>query len=149
MFQKLIQKLQDCLKKKNWHLSNLVQEKESQEYLAYNCLFNHKPAKFRLAKVTPTKIGQFVTLWKRDKQRVTTPHHLDDPYETYLIVTQTDKHLGIFVFPKELLAKYKYISTTDNDGKRGFRVYPTWDHPTNKQGKHTQKWQSQYFFDFS
>jgi hypothetical protein len=32
-------------------------------------------------------------------------------------------------------------------GKRGFRVYPIWDKPDNKQAEKTQKWQVKHFLD--
>lgn len=43
-------------------ISKLVREMESKEYGA--CVFemNHRRIKFRVGKITPTKIGQFVTL---------------------------------------------------------------------------------------
>ena len=44
---------------------NLVLEAESQEYGACEFEMNNKQIKFRVAKITPTKIGQFVTFWKR------------------------------------------------------------------------------------
>ena len=42
-----------------------VAEPESAEYGAYRFGLNDKNIVFRVAKTTPTKIGQFVTLWKR------------------------------------------------------------------------------------
>ncbi len=42
-----------------------VPESESAEYGAYCFSLDHKKVLFRIAKTTPTKIGQFVTLWKR------------------------------------------------------------------------------------
>jgi hypothetical protein len=40
-------------------------ERESLEYAACSFKLNSMSVKFRVAKITPTKIGQFVTLWKR------------------------------------------------------------------------------------
>ena len=46
--------------------SEFMAEPESQEYKAVGFALNQKTVQYRCAKVTPTKIGQFVTLWKRD-----------------------------------------------------------------------------------
>ena len=45
--------------------SLLVKEKESAEYGAYTFELAGFSIKYRVAKITPTKIGQFVTLWRR------------------------------------------------------------------------------------
>lgn len=45
--------------------SDLMLETESLEYAACSFKLNSMSVKFRVAKITPTKIGQFVTLWKR------------------------------------------------------------------------------------
>jgi len=50
--------------------TNLHQEPESAEYCAYTFDLNNRRITFRLAKITPTKIGQFVTLWKRIGKRI-------------------------------------------------------------------------------
>lgn len=48
--------------------SEIIQNSESHEYYAYNFLLNGKSIIFRIAKITPTKIGQFVTLWIRSEK---------------------------------------------------------------------------------
>ena len=45
--------------------SPVVAEIESAEYGAYIFEINGFKIRFRVAKITPTKVGQFVTLWKR------------------------------------------------------------------------------------
>ena len=42
--------------------SNLIKEEESSEYGAYFFDLNSLSVRFRVAKITPTKVGQFVTL---------------------------------------------------------------------------------------
>jgi len=58
-----------------------------------------------------------------------------------------DNRFGQFVFPKAVLIKKGIISTTTKEGKRAFRVYPSWDIPTSKQAERSQKWQLYYFYD--
>ncbi len=40
-------------------------EAESADYGAATFALDGAPVRFRVAKTTPTKVGQFVTLWKR------------------------------------------------------------------------------------
>ena len=46
-------------------VTQLVQELESREYGAASFMLNGMQILFRAAHITPTKVGQFVTLWKR------------------------------------------------------------------------------------
>ena len=52
------------------NLLNFEIELESQEYSACNFQLDRQDVKFRLAKITPTKIGQFVTIWKRNNTAI-------------------------------------------------------------------------------
>nr|WP_317041489.1 MepB family protein [Chryseobacterium contaminans] len=56
---------------------------------------------------------------------------------------------GIFVFPKQILAEKGVLSHGKKTGKRGIRVYPSWDKAESKQAQKTQAWQTQYFLEFS
>ena len=130
-------------------LTNIKTEAESQEYFAHNFLLNRQNIKFRKAKITPTKIGQFVTIWKRNKKGITEPFDISDKFEFYIIMTRQNENLGLFIFPKTVLYENKILSDKTRDGKRGIRVYPTWDLTVNKQAQKTQLWQTKYFLDIS
>ena len=131
-------------------ISNLNEEQESKEYFGCNFQLNSFQIKFRKAKVTPTKVGQFVTLWKRDPiSKETEPFTSEDTSDLYLILTETSENFGFFLFTKDVLIKNQILSTNLKDGKRGFRVYPNWDIPQNKQATKTQNWQNQFFIDFA
>ncbi|MBD3906167.1 MepB family protein [Chryseobacterium sp. Ch-15] len=130
-------------------ISNLHQDQESKEYFGCNFQLNSFQIKFRKAKVTPTKVGQFVTLWKRNPiSKETEPFTSEDPSDFYLILTETSDNFGFFLFTKDVLIKNQILSTDFKDGKRGFRVYPNWDIPQNKQATKTQNWQTQFFINF-
>ncbi|MCG6141381.1 MepB family protein [Leptospira mtsangambouensis] len=129
-------------------ITNVFLEEESAEYNACNFQCNGKKITFRSAKVTPKKIGQFVTLWKRSQKGPIEPYQYKDKMDLYIIETQYKNHIGYFIFTKEILNE-KGILFGKYEGKRGFRVYPTWDQPNNKQGMSTQKWQLPYFLDRS
>ena len=130
-------------------LTNIKTEAESQEYFAHNFLLNRQNIKFRKAKITPTKIGQFVTIWKRNSKGITEPFDISDKFEFYIIATRQNEKIGLFIFPKAVLYENKILSDKTWGGKRGIRVYPIWDVTTNKQAQKTQLWQTKYFLDIS
>lgn len=130
-------------------LTNVVAESESQEYFAHTFQLGELHIKFRTAKITPTKTGQFVALWKRDKKGITAPFNVSDDFNCCIIATRKDLRFGLFIFPKEILHEQGILSDKTKEGKRGIRVYPTWDLTTNKQAKKTQHWQSNYFLTIS
>lgn len=133
----------------NLNLKNIKPEAESQEYAAHTFQLKEYKVLFRKAKITPTKTGQFVTLWKRNEKGITKPFDLTDEFDFYLIATRTTDKFGVFIFPKNVLHQHRILSDETRDGKRGVRVYPIWDETTNKQAKITQVWQTDYFVDLS
>ena len=137
------------LDKLNLEFGNLVKENEGNEYLAYRFELNKRKVIFRNAKITPTKIGQFVTLWKRNERGLTQPYELSDDLDLVIINTEFENRTGQFIFPKSVLLNQGIISGSLKQGKRGIRVYPCWDTTNNKQAEKTQKWQLEYFLDIS
>ncbi|WP_317899252.1 MepB family protein [Aurantibacillus circumpalustris] len=127
--------------------SNLIQESESNDYGACTFSINFSHIKFRVAKVTPTKTGLFVTLWKRDEAGITCPHDASDIIDFFVISVRNKNRFGQFVFPKEELLKQHVLSSDKKEGKRGFRVYPPWDKQLNKQAQKTQNWQLNFFLE--
>ena len=127
--------------------SEPLREIESREYGAYEFDLNGFSIRFRVAKITPTKIGQFVTLWKRMEDGPIEPYDASDPLDFFVISTRKDNHFGQFVFPKSALCEQGVISKDKKGGKRAIRVYPPWDKTTNRQAQHTQKWQMAYFLE--
>ncbi|ESU23183.1 protein of unknown function UCP032285 [Flavobacterium enshiense DK69] len=128
-------------------LLNPLEEKESADYAACRFQLNNLNVVFRSAKITPTKIGQFVTLWKRIENGPIQPFDFSDDVDLFVINTKTENHFGQFVFPKAVLLEQGVISSGLKDGKRAIRVYPPWDITISKQAKKTQSWQRDYFFE--
>ena len=128
-------------------LKNVETELECQEYFAHNFELNNQKVKFRMAKITPTKTGQFVSIWKRNQNGITEPHNIADEFEFYIIGTKAETKLGVFIFNKTILSENKILSNKNGEGKRGIRVYPTWNLTTNKQAQKTQNWQTKYFVE--
>lgn len=132
----------------NFKITALRIDTESAEYDACQFTLNRKQIISRSSKITPKKVGQFVTFWKRaNAEAPIVPFDTDDNFDFFVVNIRTDNHFGQFVFPKAILIKKGIISTTTKEGKRAFRVYPSWDTPTSKQAEKTQKWQLYYFYD--
>ncbi|RKR06476.1 hypothetical protein CLV91_3331 [Maribacter vaceletii] len=129
--------------------TNLTIEKESLEYEACTYNLNFFKVISRKAKVTPKKNGQFVTVWKRNQENITTPFNYEDDFDFIIIYCKKGENTGVFIFPKQILIQEKIISTNKRDGKRGFRVYPSWDTPTNLTAQNTQNWQLNYHIKLS
>lgn len=128
-----------------FELKKQIQEKESAAYSAFTFEINTLKIVFRVAKTTPTKIGQFVTLWKRIGKGPIQPYDDTDAIDFVVINTKTTTHFGQFVFPKAVLMEHGIFTSSLKEGKRALRVYPPWDLPTSPQALKTQQWQSFYF----
>ena len=126
-------------------LTNLKLNSESVEYGACSFELDGHRVEHRTSKITPTKTGQFVTIWKRNKNGVTEPFDILDDIDFVVIISKSRNNIGQFIFPKSVLADKGIISKNGKDGKRGIRVYPSWDTVTNKQAEKTQSWQIKYF----
>ena len=126
-------------------IENIEQEAECKEYNGYNFIVQNKKIYFRTGKITPTKPGCFVTLWKRNINNITEPYsHLDQI--DYLVVYISEKnHHGFFIFSKEIMIQHGILSSSNHEGKRGFRLYQPWCTTESKQASKSQQWQIQHF----
>ncbi len=127
-------------------ISQPQREAESGEYGACQFEVEGKRVLFRVANTTPTKIGQFVTMWKRPcAQDEIMPIDFDDGIEFILVSVFDHTHRGLFIFNRHVLAKKGVMSVKGKEGKRAIRVYAPWIKPIVKQAVITQKWQLQHF----
>ncbi|WP_109829827.1 MepB family protein [Reichenbachiella versicolor] len=127
-------------------VSNYQKESESQDYQACRFQLNGRNVICRDAKITPKKVGQFVTFWKREQDGPIEPFQDSDPFDYFIVNVSQGNEYGQFVFPKSTLVNKGLISTMIKEGKRGFRVYPSWDETQSKQAQRTQQWQLNYFY---
>lgn len=142
----LLQKLNELLYQKcGLTIENIQLNEESIEYGACSYQLNDTIIQHRVAKITATKIGQFVTIWKRNSDGITEPFNATDDFDCFIIVCIDIDKMGMFIFPKTVLIDNGIITKGNTIGKRGIRVYPSWDAAANNQAIRTQKWQSDYF----
>lgn len=120
-------------------------EPESTDYAAHTLLLGGRSAVFRQAKTTPTKVGQFVTLWQRSVEGPIRPFDTYDGVELFVIHAGLGAGLGQFVFPLAVLAHHGVVSIDGKGGKRAMRVYTPEVVAASAQARRTQKWQCEYF----
>lgn len=122
-----------------------VPEAEGADYAAHTFTLDGRAVRFRAAKTTPTKVGQFVTVWKRSPAGPIQPFDAADPVDLFVISTRDGHHFGQFVLPLEALRRHGVVATDGSGGKRAFRVYPPWVTTTNRQAGRAQEWQLDHF----
>jgi hypothetical protein len=130
-----------------FQFQNLVWNSESANYGACSFELNGKIIQHRVANITPTKIGQFVAIWKRNNNVITAPFDVADSLDFLIISVRDSENFGQFIFPKSVLVSKGIVSQNEKGGKRGIRVYAPWDKPINKQAIKTQAWQVNYFVE--
>ncbi|KNH20523.1 MepB family protein [Priestia megaterium] len=124
------------------------EEAQNSDYGAGIFQLNSKSVRFRVAKTTPNKVGQFVSFWEKDATYKNQAFSYGKATDLLVINTFTSTNrFGQFVFPKEVLLKQKILKAATTKGKMAIRVYPIWDKPTSKQAMETQKWQLEYFVE--
>ncbi|WP_440970292.1 MepB family protein [Peribacillus frigoritolerans] len=134
----------------NLSVKSIQEEYQNSEYGAGTFHLNAKSVRFRVAKITPNKVGQFVVFWEKDENDKNQPFAYENSPDLLVINTSmSNDHFGQFIFPKEILAKQNILKTQNVKGKMAIRIYPVWDNPTSKQAITTQKWQLPFFVDLS
>ena len=131
---------------------------ESANYNALSFSLNNNKIIYRKAKLTETRPGAFLTLWKRPKA-LSANTNKPIPYDVseldYLFVDVEEGPLrrGIFIFPVALLVNKGIVRSDKSKGKTAFRVFPAWSRDRGVSGtqvfsesaKKTQQWQLPYF----
>ncbi|WP_374982813.1 MepB family protein [Streptomyces fradiae] len=125
--------------------SRPVPEAEGSAYAAHAFALDGLSIRFRAARTTPTKVGQFVTVWKRSPAGPIQPFDAADPVDLFVISSRDRHHFGQFVFPVDALRRHGVVSANGSGGKRAFRVYPPWVTTTNRQAGSAQEWQLDFF----
>ncbi|ATZ81095.1 MepB-like protein [Bodo saltans virus] len=121
-------------------------QNDNQDYYACEFMIGNKNICFRKGKLTPAKLGHFVSLWKRVDNN-NKSYDTNDKYDVYIFYVEDKEHKGYFSFTKDILLQHKILSDKKNniDGKLGFRLYASWYDAMNNTAKISQKWQIQNF----
>lgn len=123
-----------------------VRELEGSEYGACRLGLEGRSVVFREARVTPKKIGQFVTMWKRSSpDGPIAPLDAGDAVDFVVVWVAESGRRGQFVFDRGTLIDRDVMSEQGLGGKRAIRVYPPWSRPVAKQALATQRWQADRF----
>ncbi|NWL32925.1 MepB family protein [Paenarthrobacter nitroguajacolicus] len=122
-----------------------VPEADNQEYGAAVASLGPERIRFRVGKLTPTKVGLFVAVWRRAQDGSTEPFPVEDGIGRLVVTVREGGNMGHFAFPTSALIQHGIVSVKGVGGKRGFRVYPPWSEVTNRQAIRTQQWQCEYF----
>ncbi|MEI5908719.1 MepB family protein [Bacillus spongiae] len=131
-------------------LKSIQEEKQNSNYGAGTFQLASRSVRFRIAKKTPTKVGQFVSFWEKDENNKNQPFSYEQAPDLLVINTSMNiNEFGQFIFPKGILYKQNIFKTNTTNGKMAMRVYPSWDSPTSKVAIKTQEWQLPYFIDMS
>ncbi|MEU6890852.1 MepB family protein [Streptomyces sp. NPDC046557] len=125
--------------------SQPVPEAESAAYAAHHFTLDGLSVRFRTAKTTPTKSGQFVTVWQRSSGGPIRPFDTTDAVDLFVIGTRDGDRFGQFVLPLDTLRRHGVVSVDGLGGKRAFRVYPPWATITSRQAERTRAWQADHF----
>lgn len=143
----LIAAIQNVYKPAGMQLTGVaLREAESSEYGASRFGLNGHTVVFRVAKTTPTKIGQFVTLWKRPISGSSiAPLDISDGVGFVVVGVSDATHQGQFVFDQKILATKGILAVNGKGGRRAFRVYPPWVKPVVKDAVKAQQWQLRYY----
>ena len=130
-------------------IDNIKQEIESLRHPGCNFQLKELNIQFRAGKINGMKFDHFVTFYKRAPLEIIIPYEIHDPFDFLVVSVSKEERFAQFVFPKSILSQMGILSKDGVEGKRAFRIYPSWDNPTNLQAKKTQKWQLLYFFEVS
>ncbi|MGW7099368.1 MepB family protein [Streptomyces sp. NPDC054838] len=122
-----------------------VPEAESADYAAHHYTLDGLSVRFRAARTTPTKAGQFVTVWQRSPGGPIRPFDTTDAVDLFVVSSRDGDRFGQFVLPLDTLRRHGVVSVDGSGGKRAFRVYPPWVTATSRQAERTQAWQSEHF----
>ena len=136
--------------------SPLSPENEGRAYGAQAFQLDGRSVRSRVAKLTPTKNGLFVTVWKRPVPGPIQPFDPADGIDLVVVTAREGQHFGQFVFPTAILGRQGIVASAPGvgeggvprkagPGKRAFRVYPPWTVTGSGQATRTAAWQRPYF----
>lgn len=126
-------------------LGALYREDQNAEYGGVVAVVDGVPVRARVGKATPTKVGHFVTVWRRNELAVSVPFRDDESTGGLIVIVRGGGQVGAFSFPVKVLLRRGIVSGEGSSGKRGFRVYAPWVAVPSAQARRTQDWQIEHY----
>lgn len=122
-------------------------EEQNSDYESGVAHIGKEQWRIRTARITPTKPGAFVAVWKRDEGGSTRPFTADESLSGLLVFVAEQERFGVFQFTTAHLTTLGYARSELHPGKRGFRLYAPWCSDLNPQASRTQRAQAAAFFE--
>ena len=130
-------------------IDNINYETQNKDYEGFMCSIDNKLYRSRRANITSKKQGYFVAFWYKDSNNVNSAYKSSENITKLIITILDSKRKGQFIFPHDVLIKKGILKHDQCKGKMAMRVYPTWCINLNATATKTQKWQIEYFVDFT
>ncbi len=127
----------------------VIPEAQGSDYEAGRITSGSGTWRIRTARITPTKPGAFVAVWRRSPAGTTEPFDSSDTCDGLMVFVEDLHRFGVFNFTREHLVDLGVLQSAHSRGKRGFRVYPSWCTGLNSQAARTQRAQASAFVDLS
>lgn len=124
-------------------------EEQNSDYESGTTTIDGQRWRLRTARVTATKPGAFVAVWRRSRQGNTEPFPADESVAGLAVFVEQGANRGVFWFTGEHLRELGITSSERQAGKRGFRVYPAWCAGLNREAARSQAAQAAAFVQVS
>lgn len=86
-------------------IENLREEPQNAEYAGGTFLLNQQLIRFRAAKITPTKIGQFVAFWEKNELDKNQAFCAEDSPDLLVVTTFQEERMASLFFQKPFLLR--------------------------------------------
>lgn len=129
--------------------SNIIPEEQNSDYESGRVEIDSGNWRIRTARITPTKPGAFVAVWRRSASGETQPFESTDACDGLMVFVEDGSKFGVFTFTHAQLVELGIVHSDHALGKRGFRVYPSWCTNLNAQATRTQHSQAGAFTELS
>lgn len=129
--------------------ASVAPEEQNSDYESGLVSIEGERWRLRTGRVTPTKPGAFVAVWRRSEQGSTEPFPAADSTAGLLVFVVDRERRGVFRFTNERLSVLGITRSDKHPGKRGFRVYPAWCSGLNPQASRSQTAQAPAFTHLS
>lgn len=99
-------------------VKSVQEEKQNSKYGAGIFRLSSRTVRFRVANITPTKVGQFVAFWEKDENNKNQPFTYEEAPDLLVITAfKNDSGLDNLFFQKKFFSNRKFLSPVHQRGK--------------------------------